>query len=141
MASNVVDAFMANPEVQKLMDLARLNVGSIEPTVQNDAITFIGKINQLGIEIYSYDEWYADDEGNEQPMIPENKVILASKDLGQILYGAVTQMEKGNFATYEGERVPKYYSDDKNEVKMVRMTSRPLPVPYDVESWVVATVL
>lgn len=141
MASNVVDAFMKNEDVQKLMDLARLNVGSIEPSVKDEAVTFIGKINLLGIEIYSYDEWYIDDEGTEQAMIPDNTVILASKDLGKIMYGAVTQMEQGNFATYEGTRVPKHYTDDKNEVKMLRMTSRPLPVPYDVESWVVATVL
>ena len=141
MASNVVDVFIQNPEIEKMLDIQRLNVGLIEPSVRNEAITFIGKINSLGIELYSYDEWYADDEGAEQAMIPDNTVVLASKDLGKIMYGAVTQMENGTFCTYEGFRVPKQYSDDKNEVKMVRMTSRPLPVPYDIESWVVATVL
>lgn len=141
MASNVVDIFIQNPEIEKMLDIQRLNVGSIEPSVKNEAITFIGKINSLGIELYSYDEWYVDDEGAEHAMIPDNTVILASKDLGKVMYGVVTQMEQGNFATYEGTRVPKQYADDKNEVKMVRMTSRPLPVPHDVESWVVAKVL
>jgi hypothetical protein len=56
------------------------------------------------------------------------------------LYGGVTQMENGNFVTYEGIRVPKSWADEKNEVRMLRVTSRPLPAPDDVDNWYVATV-
>ena len=49
-------------------------------------------------------------------------------------------MEDKAFVTYEGKLVPKIYADEKNEVKMFRLTSRPLPRPFDVKSWAVIYV-
>ena len=56
---------------------------------------------------------------------------------GQIEYGLVTQMEDKKFRSYEGTLVPKRWADETNEVEMLRLTSRPLPRPYDVASWAV----
>lgn len=39
-ASDVVDAYISNPKVQKLMDLQRVNVGTIEPSIKNEAVTY-----------------------------------------------------------------------------------------------------
>lgn len=140
MASDVVDAFIKNPEVKELMDLQRLNVGSIEPSVQNEAITFIGKLPSLGLEIYSYDEWYIDDEGVEQPMVPEGFIMMGSRGMNKRIYGAVTQIEDENFVTIEGTRIPKSWVDKNNEVRKLRLSSRPLPVPEDVDGWYVSQV-
>jgi hypothetical protein len=138
--SSVVDAFLKNAEVKEMMDLQRLNVGSIEPSVKNEAITFVGRIASLGLEIYSYDEWYIDDAGVEQPMVPEGHIMMGSKGMNKRIYGAVTQIESGNFVTIEGTRIPKSWVDEDNEVRKLRMSSRPLPVPDDVDSWYVAQV-
>lgn len=138
--SSVVDAFINNEDVQKLMDIQRLNVGSIEPSIQNDAITFVGKLPSLGLEIYSYDEWYIDDEGAEQPMVPEGHILMATKGVNKRIYGAVTQIENENFVTIEGTRIPKSWVDKDNEVRKLRLSSRPLPVPEDVDGWYVAQV-
>ena len=139
-ASDVVDTFLGNEKVKTRLYNLRMNLGIIEPSIKDDAVTFIGKIAELGLEIYAYDEWYLDDDGTEKPFIPEGNILIGSKGMNQIVYGAVTQMENGNFITYEGERVPKQWADDKNEVRMLRMTSRPLPAPRDVDSWYVAVV-
>lgn len=139
--SSVVDAFIKHPEVQKLLDLQRLNIGSIEPSIQNEAVTFIGRLPSLGLELYSYDEWYIDDNGVEQPMVPEGYVLMATRGMNKRLYGAVTQVESGNFVTIEGTRVPKSWVDDQNEVRKLRISARPLPVPEDVDGWHVAKVL
>lgn len=141
MESSVVDEFIKNKEVQKLMDLQRLNVGAIEPSIKDDAVTFIGRISALGLEIYSYDEWYLDDDGKEQPMIPEGYILMAPKGVNKRIYGAVTQVEGGNFVTIEGTRIPKSWVDENNEVRKLRLASRPLPVPEDVDGWYVAKVL
>jgi hypothetical protein len=140
MESGVVDSFLSNAQVQKLMDLQRLNIGAIEPSVQNEAITFIGKLPSLGLEIYSYDEWYIDDEGLEQPMVPVGYILMGSRGMNKRMYGAVTQIEGGNFVTIEGTRVPKSWVDDENEVRKLRLSARPLPVPDDVDAWFVAQV-
>lgn len=141
MASGVVDAFLANTDVRALMDLQRVALGTIEPSVQSPALTYIGKLPSLGLEIYSYDEWYIDDEGTEQPMIPAGKLLLGSTGMNKRLYGAVTQIQGETFITYEGMRIPKSWVDKENEVRKLRITSRPLPAPDDVDAWYVATVL
>lgn len=140
MDSGVVDIFISHPEVKALLDIQRLNIGSIEPSIQNEAVTFVGKLPSLGVEIYSYDEWYLDDEGNEQPMIPVGTVIMGSRGMNKRIYGAHTQIENGSFVTIEGTRIPKSWVDDDNEVRKLRLVSRPLPVPEDVDGWYVAQV-
>jgi hypothetical protein len=141
MADDVVDTFIENEAVQKLLDLQRLNIGAIEPSYQGDGVTFIGKLPSLGLELYSYSEYYIDDAGDEQQLIPAGKVIVGASGSGKRYYGSVTQKEKGAWVTYEGTRVPKYTTDDKNEVDELRVTARPLPTPEDVDSWLVATVV
>jgi len=141
MASDVAEIFIKNAQIQALFDKKSIQVGNIEPTIKDDAVTFIGKITALGLEVYSYDEWFLDDDGDEQPMMPEKTLLLARTGMGKRIYGAVTQMdESGNFVTIEGERVPKVWADVNNDAKMIRLSSRPLPVPEDVDDWFVAVV-
>lgn len=140
LASDVVDTFINHPKVKELLDISRLNIGNIEPSIKNEAVTFIGKLPILGVEIYSYDEWYLDDDDTEKPMIPEGHIILGVSGKSKRIYAAVTQIEKGKFVTIEGERVPKYIVDEENEVQKLRLTSRPVPVPEDVDSWAVSVV-
>ena len=141
MASDVAELFINDADIQKKFNMFNMKFGTIEPKIKDDAVTYLGTLAGLGLEIYSYDEWFVDDDGVEQPMMPEKTVILARTSMAKIIYGAVTQMdESGEFVTIEGERVPKKWSDTENEVKKIKMTSRPLPVPEDVDDWYVATV-
>ncbi|WP_142413067.1 major capsid protein [Hathewaya massiliensis] len=141
LADDVVDVFLNHPKVKSQFNLLNMKFGVIEPSIKIDGTTFYGKLPELGVEIYSYDEWFLNDKDEEVAMIPDGNVILASRNLGKTIYGAVTQMEKGEFITYEGVRVPKIYSDEKNETKNFKITSRPVPVPDDVDSWYVGKVL
>lgn len=142
MASNAAESFLSHPKVKEAMDIKNLKNVVIEPLIVDPALTFIGKIAELGCEIYTYDEWYLDDNDVEQPMIPEGTVIIAnSKGIGSFEYGAVTQLEEGKHITYEAEVVPKMWDDNENDVKKLRMTSRPVPRPFDVDSWYVLNVL
>lgn len=140
MSSDVIGTFINHPKVKEQFNLLNMKFGNIEPTIKTDGTTFYGKLPELGAEIYSYEEWFLDDDKEEKPMIPEGTVLLLSRDMGKTIYGSVTQMEKGEFITYEGVRVPKVYADDKNETKNIRITSRPVPMPEDVDGWVVAKV-
>lgn len=140
MASDVFDSFKADASVQKELNLVNLKTADIQPRVVDPALTFLGRIIELDLDVYSYDEWFIDDEGTEQPMLPEGTLLMLPEIIGSIEYGAVTQMENGEFITYEAEVVPKIISDDKNEIKVLRLTSRPLPRPYDVDGWFVAIV-
>jgi hypothetical protein len=161
MAGNVVENFVTHPKITGILNRNVL-LGILSPVAagfQQDslakasinidpyegALTFVGIIPGLGLEIYQYEEWYDEDQMNgsftTKPMIPDNTVILCKRGMGKRFYGAVTQMEMdGEFYTYEGMRVPKVWSNINADTRMIRTTSRPLVAPDVIEDWVVATV-
>lgn len=157
MSSNLVNRFVTHPKIAGILN-RNIMLGVLAPVVngqqQNalstssislanygDSLTFVGTLPGVGLEIYSYDAYYDDENGNTQPMIPDNTVILGKKNMGSMYYGAVTQMEMdGDFYTYEGQRIPKVWSEIGANARMIRESSRPLPVPEVIEDWLVATV-
>lgn len=137
-SSDVIEDFIKNEYIVKSMDVLNMKNVVIEPRVIDPALTFYGRIAELDLDIYTYDEWFLNDEGEDESIIPSGTVLLAHSDgEGQVEYGLVTQMEDKVFHSYEGKLVPKVWADENSEVKKVRLTSRPLPRPYDVESWAV----
>jgi hypothetical protein len=157
MSSNLVETFVTHPKIVNILN-RNILLGILSPVVngqqQNslstssislgaygDYLTFVGTIPGVGLEIYSYDAYYDDENGVTQPMIPDNTVILGKKNMGSIYYGAVTQMEMdGEFYTYEGQRIPKVWAEIGANARMIRESARPLPVPQVIEDWLVATV-
>jgi len=161
MASNVVNNFVLHPQIKNILNrnillglLSPVTAGFQQdalarPTIDIDAyegaLTFVGTLPGLGLEIYQYDEWYDEDQGNgtfiTKPMISDNTVVLLKRNMGKRFYGAVTQMEMdGNFYTYEGMRVPKVWSNINADTRMIRTTARPLCAPDVIEDWLVAQV-
>ncbi|MGG3448637.1 major capsid protein [Domibacillus aminovorans] len=133
--------FQEDTAMRAKMDIRNMNFGEIKPIVNADGTTFIGRLPGLGLDLYTYDAWYQDDDGTLKPYVPADRILLGRPGLGGFAYGAITQMEKERFKTYEGKRVPKMWADTENEAIMTRMTSRPVPKPDDVDSWYVAKVL
>lgn len=134
-------AFRSSEKIQKLMDIRNMNLGSIVPEVKGDGTTFIGRIPELGLDIYTYDAWYMDDDKQSKPFIPADHILLARKELGGFAYGAITQMENGKFLTYEGRLVPKSWANNESEQRMLRLSTRAVPRPNDVDEWFVAKVV
>jgi len=134
--------FRKDEYINKILDQQNATLALMHPSVVNEALTYCGKLPGLGLELYTYDDWFIDDSGTEQPFIPNDTVIMARKNLGGFDYGAVTQMESdGQFHTFEGSRVPKSWADQNADARMIRLTSRPVPVPIDIDGWLVAQVL
>jgi len=141
MASGVVETFIKNSTIQKIYDTMRFNLGTIQPLIKDDAVTLVTYIADLDLQVYSYDEWFLDDDGTETAMLPAGTVIMGTPSMGKRLYGAITQIDGEGFVTYDAPRVPKNWVDVNNDIKMVRLSARPLPVPEDVDDWLVAAVL
>jgi hypothetical protein len=145
MASDVYSVFINDPGVQKLLDNRSMNIGNITPVETPDGVAHVGNIVVRGkkLDIFVYDETYEDESGNIVPFMPSGKLFLAAHGMGRLLYGAITQIEQedNQFHTYRGKRIPKYLTDAKNEVREIRVSSAPVPVPNDKRGWVVADVL
>lgn len=138
LASDLIDVFINNPFIKTAMDIRHMQNVEIRPRIVDDALTYYGKIAELGMEIYSYDEFFLNDDGEEEGIIPSGSCLMAHSDgEGAIEFGLITQMENKKYQSYEAKVVPKIYCDEKSEIKMFRLTSRPLPRPYDVQSWCV----
>ena len=141
--------FVNNAKVQKLLDTEKYDLAVIKPRELMNGTTYIGTINGLGLDIYTYTEWFLDDWTNaaapeEKPLVPDGTVLLAStaSDYSRY-YGAVTLGDKktNNFITVEGVRVPKSWMEYNPDRRFLQLFSRPLMVPHEVDSWFVAHVL
>lgn len=144
LGAKVYDELLKNEKFLKFFDIKNLNIATIDPVMQdNGAVTYVGRITSLGIDMYTYDEWYIDADGKEKPIVPEDKILLASRDLGKYMYGAVSQIDfgKDSFVTYLGTRIPKVWVDAAADNRMMRLSSRPIVTPRDIESWKVLKVL
>ncbi|WP_421663638.1 major capsid protein [Lysinibacillus telephonicus] len=143
LGQDAATALLENEKIKAMFDKLNMSFGVIQPQLKSDQVTFIGKLPGLGLELYTYDDWYLDDDGNEHPFVPADKILMGHTEVGHFIFGAVTQMEQETrkFVTYEATRVPKFWADVNNDVAMTRLTTRPVPQPNNVDSWLVATVV
>jgi Phage major capsid protein E. len=135
--------------VQKLLDIKAYDIAVIKPRELPNGVTYIGTINKLGLDIYTYNEWYLDNwtdpENPEQkPLVPEKTLALMSTAAEySICYGAVTILDSttDNFVTIEGQIIPESWVERRPSRRFLQLNSQPLPVPHEVDSWFVAKVL
>lgn len=149
MADDVVDTFVGNEDVQKMLDTKNYNLAVIQPKQLPNGVTYVGTIHELGMDIYTYNEWYLDDWTNpdapeEKPMVPDGTLALLSSTANySMYYGAITLADPRteSFRTVEGKYVPDSWITRRPAKRTLQLSSAPLCVPHDVESWFVAKVL
>lgn len=149
MADDVATAFVNNEKVQKLLDVKNYNLAVIQPQQLPNGVTYIGTIHELALDIYTYNEWYLDDwtkpeAPEEKPMVPDGTLALLSSAANySMYYGAITLVDDvaRTFRTVEGKYVPDTWVKRKPARRFLQLSSAPLSVPHDVDSWFVAKVL
>jgi hypothetical protein len=143
MAVDAADAFMAHPDVVAYFNSyqkANIDMGQLAPKMTIPGVYYIGRINELGLDLYSYEEYFIDPaDDTEKPLVPSGKVMLSSSAANfKMLYGAVIDVSIGSFAM---PRVPKSWIEEKPSARILQLSSRPLPVPVNVDGYYVGTVL
>lgn len=143
LGSEAANALMDNSKFMKLLDLRRVEVGEIRVSELPSGVQYIGRIALPGLiaDIYSYDEYYDDDEsGSAMPLIdPKTAILISSRARNMMLYGAVTYIDvkSGEYVTEMSQYVPYTNYRVDPPVKELYLASRPLPMPVDLESWYV----
>lgn len=133
--SSVIDAFLANADVQKLLDNRRILLGQIDPKTLPNGATYIGRIEEL--DIYGYDEWYLDDAGVLQPMVPVDKVWLGSTRARTARhYGAIQDLEAN--LTGAVQYFPKSWIEKDPSVQWLMVQSAPLVCPHEIDAFLSA---
>lgn len=145
-SSNVVDVFLNNPQIKEFFIKAyRPEFGLIKPENMPNGTSYLGQIISAGVnlDLYAYEEWFVDEAtGAEEAMIPDNKVLVAStRARTDMCYGAITIAEGDQLTTYAASRVPNSWTQKKPAARFLSMSSRPIPVPTQIDAFYVATVV
>lgn len=149
MADDVATAFVGHEKVQKVLDVRNYNLAVIQPRQLPNGVTYVGTIHELGMDIYTYNEWYLDDwtdpeTPEEKPLVPNGMLAMLSTNANySMYYGAITLIDEGTkeFKTVEGKYVPDTWVKRKPARRFLQLQSAPLSVPHDVDSWFTAQVL
>lgn len=134
--------FKSDPKVEKLLDLRRgtTNTINVDPMAfgqGNEKARYGGSVGDF--DFWVYNDTYVDDQGNDQNLLPEYTVLMASASLleGTRCYGVI-QDEKANY------RASRYFTkswlEEDPAVRWLLMQSAPLIVPYRPNATFCATV-
>ncbi|MEX3625841.1 major capsid protein [Viridibacillus arvi] len=148
MSSDVADVFIQHPKVKDLLDVRNLQIGKIDPQELPNGATYLGRLTNLGLDLYEYNEFYLDDFTDEESptvksMVPEGTVLVASSSAqNKMAYAAVTIMgDDDSFETIEAERIPEAWAERRPARQFVQLNSKPLPIPAEVNSWYLLKVI
>lgn len=126
----VLSAFLDHKKVQKVLDNYRIQLGQINPQSLPNGAKYWGSIDD--IDLYSYNEWYLDDAGNEQPMIPVNRIIIGANNARTARhYGAIHDLD----ATAAVRYFPKSWVQEDPSVRFVMLQSAPLIIPHQIDAF------
>lgn len=140
LGSDAAEALLSNDTLLKILDTRRLDEGLISPEYQQDGVVYYGRLKGTGLDLWGYDEWYLDAQGDEQPMVPAKSVLLGSPNVRtSMMYGCVVDPVEGSFAA---PRVPVSWTQRKDPAgRIVAVKSKPLPVIHQINGFYVADVL
>ena len=126
----------------KLLVPSRDNLAlmSIKPVVESPEVVRFGRLEAMNLDMFTYDGIYVNDAGQATAYLPDGYVIIGVPGKGRRMYGAITQMEKGEFNTYEGRYVPKVTFDDEADTSSIIVSSRCIVVPENIDDWYVLKV-
>jgi len=139
LGTDAYDLLEADEDFRKLLDIRNFSIGELNPQLSfenGNGYTFAGILKGLNLPIYIYEAWYQTIGGTVSSIYPTDHFTVAPKNLGEMLYGAITQLEEDKrFHTYEGTRVPKIITNVSDDVLKHRLSSKPMPKPWDINSW------
>lgn len=133
--SDVADAILEDSSLrEKLETTSGVLIGQIQEQLTGiDGVVFMGQLNFGGynLNVFSVDETYLDDNNTEQKVFPATSAMVTAPGCGHLMYGQITQIDYGQAepSTHVGIRVPKLVVDQDNDVRKLRLGTRPLAAP------------
>lgn len=110
LGDKAVDALMDYlDDTNKVFNARRANLGQISPSSEDDkGVQYIGTLTLPYLDMYSYNEWYLDDDTDQVlPLIPEDSIVIACKNVKATrAYGPVNIID-------EKERKQKWYAEPR----------------------------
>ncbi|MGU0755844.1 major capsid protein [Pseudomonas aeruginosa] len=143
-SGEALDAFQNDESVMKKLNTRRVDLGMIKPEELPDGVTYLGYLNDPGVDIYGYDEWYVPDDGDkkEQPMISAGGIILGSTNTrNAMLYGAIQDLDAIESGLIEASRFPKSWTTKEPSVRWVKLQAAALSGLLEPDAFLFAKVV
>ncbi len=142
MTSDVSMLLMSDEKFLEFYNKRKVEIGGVKPEELPDGVVCNGGININGIvmTMFTYDEEYEDLDGEVKPIFPAGTLAFLHPNLGETVYAQVTFVQGREFKSYAGEIIPRLVADENSNTVEVQEFSRPVPYPYDWESWLVANI-
>lgn len=147
MGKTALRNFLADAEVQKMLDNRRIELGKIDPKDLPNGVRYIGHLNKPNLDIYSYGEVYLDnwtDPANPvtKRLVDDNKVALLPSNPGFMRAYALTSYidDTKRTITAQTPRLLRTYVKHGPDRMILELQTRPLTIPDKVDSWLVAEV-
>ena len=139
MGTDAIDAFLAHPNVSGKLDTRRIDLGMIDPREMAPGVLYYGRIKDVNVDLWVYDEWYIDPAtGVETPMIDTKKIIMGDRNARTARhYGAIQDL-KANAAV---PRFPKSWEEEDPSQRFIMVQSAPLLALHQVDAFAVVQVL
>jgi hypothetical protein len=121
-------------------DMSRILLGEINPRDMVGGVQYKGRLTEIGVDIYTYEEWFEDEFDNNtlKPIVDDGRVLMLSRGVrSDILYGAIQDLEANGAVP----RFPTSWIEKNPSRRYVMLQSAPLTVPHDIDSTVSAMVI
>ena len=145
LAGDAADVFLANSEIQKILDNRRYELGQVKPEELPDGAVLIAVLNVKGhmMNIFSYGRQYTDESGSTQSFLPNGSCIVTAPRCGRTAYGMIAQIEEGNddFSFYAGRRVPHVTVDRNTGTRKLELQAKPLTIPNVKNPYIFSDVI
>lgn len=151
MGREVRDAFLSHPKISpnatSLLNTLRVDLGVINPSTLPNGAEFLGTLKGMGgLNLYAYNEYYEDDNGVVQDMMPSDKIYIGfSRARNIFAYGAIQDLQSPAVATnasrmpnsipslprnntYAMSRFPKTWFTEEPSAQILMIQSAPLPI-------------
>lgn len=144
-----IDMILRNEKVLKLADNRNFYFGNNNYDDLGEGAAYCGRLGgQINVDLFAYDDYYEDPEtGVIAPFIPKNTICLCNPAATFTkMYGAITYLERTNaddvgvFRTFEGDFRIDAYSKKNPAAQFVLIESRPIFVPEQIDSYLIATI-
>ena len=143
LSGSAQDAFMKDESVHKLLNTRRVDMGMINPQNLPGGVVYLGFLNDPGIDIYAYNEWFIDPaDGEVAPMIADGQIIMASNQSAkQTLVRCDPRRSSHRNRHVEAARFPKTWEEQDPSARWLMLQSAPLPALLEPDAFLTAKVI
>ena len=147
MGKTALRNFLADTNVQNMLDNRRIELGIINPKDLPNGARYIGHLSKPSLDIYTYGEVYLDDWTDPSApvtkrLVDDNKIaLLPSNPNFMRAYGLTSYIDDTKRTiTAQTNRLLRTYVKHGPDRMILELQTSPLTIPDKVDSWLVAEV-